>query len=219
MPRLDQLSLAGFGPKKTVIQILSDEELWKLLGNARHGDFRDFMMLELVLFTGLRCAELVGLDIENICPDEQVLRCFTLPAKIAKGGKARDIVLNPQVRDDLDEYLGHRAKLGWPSDDWCPLFISKKTGRRLSTRDFQRITRKLGFACIGRAVNPHLLRHTFATRLLNASNLRIVQLALGHESITSTQIYVHPNSAEIANAVDALSAPEAPQLEGGRDVR
>ena len=215
MPQYLQPVFDGFAKPKKAIEVLTKDESYRYLEYARHADFRDFVMIELVLFTGLRCAELVGLDIEHVEVYDQVPRSLSLPSSIAKGGKARDIPIHPQLRQDLEHYLGTRSRLGWPSFDVCPLFISKKTGRRLSTRDFQRITRKIGVAVLGRGVNPHMLRHTFATRLLENTNLRVVQMALGHESLQSTQVYVHPNSDDMSKAVNALTGATAPSPQSG----
>lgn len=217
MPVYLQPSFPDFGASNKTIQILSREESQKLLDLSRAGSFRDFIMIEMVLLTGIRCAELVGLNIEHVCPYEQVVRSLCVTSDIAKGGKAREIPIHPQLKVDLDEYLGKRALLGWPSDDCCPLFVSKKTGRRLSTRDFQRICRGLGVKVLGHPVNPHMLRHTFATRLLENANLRVVQMALGHSSLQSTQVYVHPNSDDMSRAVGALS--DAPTATGAEEVQ
>jgi len=215
MPQYLQPSLKGFGQAKTAIQVLTKEESRRYLEYARDKDFRDFVMVEFALFTGLRCAELIGLDIEHVEVYDQVPRYLSLPGSIAKAGKSRQIPIHAQLREDLEAYLGWRAKLAWPSHRQCPLFISKKTGRRLSTRDFQRITRNIGVAALGHAVNPHMLRHTFATMLLENTNLRVVQMALGHESLQSTQIYVHPNSDDMSRAVDALPTAATPSAESG----
>jgi len=215
MPQYSQSSLRGFASAKKAIQVLSSEESARLLAYAKLGDLRDFTMIEFVLLTGLRCAELVGLNIEDVEVYDQVPRSLSLPSTIAKGGKARDIPIHPQLRQDLERYLGWRAKAGWPSYEECPLFISKRTGRRLSTRDFQRITRTMGVAAIGHSVNPHMLRHTFATRLLHNTNLRVVQMALGHTSLQSTQVYLHPDSDEMSKAVEALPSPSTPTPSGG----
>ena len=212
MPEYLQPSFPDFGSPNKAIQVLSREESQKLLDLSRTGSFRDFIMIEMVLFTGVRCAELIGLNIEHVMPQEQVVRNLCVTSDIAKGGKAREIPIHPQLKVDLEEYLGERALMGWPSDDWCPLFVSKKTGRRLSTRDFQRICRSLGMQILGHPVNPHMLRHTFATRLLENANLRVVQMALGHSSLQSTQVYVHPNSDDMSRAVGALS--DAPATSG-----
>lgn len=215
MPTYLQPTFAGFDRPKKAVEVLTRAESEKLLEMARTGLIRDFIMIETVLFTGLRCAELIGLNIEHVMPFEMIGRSLTVTADIAKGHKAREIPIHPQLRIDLELYLGERAKMGFSSNEWEPLFISQKTGRRLSTRDFQRITRRIGIEVIGRPINPHMLRHTFATRLLENSNLRVVQMALGHTSLASTQVYVHPNSDDMSRAVDALSQPHDPPDKGG----
>lgn len=219
MPQPIQPSFDGFAAPKKAIEVLSRNETLLYLEAAKLSGARDFLMIELALYTGLRCAELVGLDIEHVQQHEQVPKSLSLPSNVAKGGKARDIPIHAQLRLDLESYLHWRSIQGWPSYEECPLFISKKTGRRLSTRDFQRITRSIGVAALGKSVNPHMLRHTFATRLLENTNLRVVQMALGHESVQSTQVYVHPNTDDMSRAVDALPAPTSSASRGGPSGR
>lgn len=219
MPAYLQQSLPGFPASKKAIEVLSKREAVDLLDFARKGLFRDFLMIETALYTGIRCAELIGLNFEHIMADGKISRRLVITRDIGKGGKAREIHLHPGLYADLGQYVQGLRGRGWPTEPWCPLFFSQKGSRRLSTRDFQRITRRTGLQAIDRAVNPHMLRHTFATRLLENSNLRIVQLALGHEAITSTQIYVHPSTDEMAQAVNALSGPGSPRQEGGGDGR
>ena len=211
-----QPTFPDFGTPRNAIKILSRDEADRFLAGARLGLERDFVMCELALFTGLRCAELVGLNIEHVAPYGVITPTLTVTADIAKGHNAREIPLNAQLRLDIEHYLdisapGPREDLGWRA-----LFISRKTGRRLSTRDFQRITRKLGCDILGHPVNPHMLRHTFATGLLRHSNTSVVQNLLGHSSLQSTQIYLHPGLDEMAAAIDQLStsAPPSPQQGG-----
>lgn len=211
-------SFAHFAKPIQPIQILSEEEVARLMQRSRFGLLRDFVMVEVSLLAGLRNAEVLGLNLAHIWAYGTLRRNIIVSPDIAKGGRAREVPIHPTLRADLLLYTSSICPDSPDSHLSQPLFVSLKTGRRLSTRDFQRITRNLGIQILGRPVNPHMLRHTFATRLLQNTNTRVVQIALGHSSLQSTQIYVHPSSDDITRAVHALSCPGAPVAQGGANV-
>lgn len=215
MPQILQQRFAGFGRPKNAIEVLSRDEATRLLVHAQSGIFRDLVMIECSLFAGLRNAEVIGLNLEHVWAFGAVSRNIEVTAEIAKGHKARTVQMHPTLHAHMVAYIDSLGYSSDPVESWRPLFYSRKSGSRLNTRDFQRITRILGIEVLGRPVNPHLLRHTFATRLLENSNIRVVQMALGHVSLQSTQIYLHPNSDEMSKAINALSYPGAPATEGG----
>lgn len=185
-------------------EILLDHETEMILEYALKSSERDRIMILLALSTGLRNSELVGLTIECIRPYDVITSIMELPGKIAKGGWPREIPLKPDLRDDLSAFLKRKFDLGEGllSSDF--LFVSKFTRNKLCQRDFQRILKNISTQSIGRSINPHILRHTFATKLLEVSNLRIVQKVLGHKNIQTTQIYTHPNSNDLVSAVNQL---------------
>jgi len=184
--------------------ILLSNEVDSILAEAGDHSTRDRIMILLALETGLRNSELVNLIIDDICPYGVVTEILMLPAKIAKGGRARDIPLRSDLQTELQDYLFFKEKNGEPFLPSSPLFVSKFTHKKLLPRDFQRILRSCSIKSINRSVNPHVLRHTFATRLLSVSNLRIVQKVLGHKNISTTQIYTHPNNSEISEAINRI---------------
>lgn len=148
---------------------------------------RDKAILELLFSTGLRISELCALSIDDVdlTRDEFSVR--------GKGEKVRVVFLSDTARDSLKDYLSHRK------DMESAMFIryGKKEhvgdDRRLSPRTVQRLMKKYAaLAGITRKVTPHVIRHSFATDLLqNGADLRSVQALLGHASINTTQVYTH----------------------------
>ncbi|MBA7608981.1 Tyrosine recombinase XerD [subsurface metagenome] len=190
-----------------MINTINETEIQKLLSAAQLRDTRDFVMIFLALSTGLRVSELVGLFIEDVCPFNEVSRILSVPSRIGKGGKKRDIPLNQDTRDILTEFIrikGIRQQLT-NSDSF--LFVSHHTRNPLSSRDFQRIVKNLSIKSIGRSITPHTLRHTYATRLLRHTNLRVIQELLGHAWLNTTQIYTHVSIDDAQQAISNFKLP------------
>lgn len=191
-------------PKQNEPEILLDHEAEMILEHAYKSSERDRMMILLALSTGLRNSELVHLTIECIRPYGEITSIMELPGKIAKGGWPREIPLKPDLRVELSAFLKRKFDWGEGILNSDYLFVSRFTRNKLSQRDFQRVLKTISTNSIGRSIHPHILRHTFATKLLEVSNLRIVQKILGHKNIQTTQIYTHPNSNDLVNAVNQL---------------
>lgn len=184
--------------------ILLEEESTKILLEAKKSDYRDEMMIRFALGTGLRNSELLGLAIENIAPYGIITNTMDLPSYIAKGGHPRSIPIHPDIRLALEDWIRIKEFRKEPIKPESLLFVSHKTHSPLAPRDFQRLVHNISIKAIGRSITPHTLRHTFATRLLAKSNLRIVQIVLGHRNIQTTQIYTHPSNNEISDAINKL---------------
>lgn len=185
-------------------EILSIDESDKILTTAKNISFRDFTMISLALFTGLRNSELTHLTVFCIAPYGQITNDLDVPGTIAKGGRSRSIPLHPDLKVLLTKWLAWKDHNSERIDPLAPLFISKFTHNQLSQRDFQRIVKDISIKAIDRSINPHTLRHTFASRLLKKSNLVIVQRLLGHVNVQTTQIYTHPDKDDLLNAIDSL---------------
>lgn len=183
---------------------LLEREIPLLLREAGRTSTRELTMISLCLGTGLRNSELLSLRIEDIRPYGIITNILELPAEIAKGHRARSIPLNAQVKADLELFFIWKDNNNEPTIHGSFLFVSKYTNRQLSPRDFQRTVRDISARAIGRCITPHTLRHTFATRLLRLSNLKIVQDVLGHKNIQNTQIYVHPSRDEVSDAINRM---------------
>jgi len=196
----DSLSKTIKTPPKTLL----DHEIGLLLDVAHDHSSRDYTIIKLALCTGLRNAEICGLTIECILTFETITSILVLPGYIAKGKRSREIPLNPDLRVCLEDFITWKKLRPEDCTPQAHLFVSKFTRNKLSERDIQRICSKHSMLSIGRSINPHVLRHTFATRLLAVSNLRIVQKVLGHINIQTTQIYTHPSNDEVSDAVNRL---------------
>lgn len=187
-----------------MVKTINESEINKLLSAAFKHSIRDFTMISLALAAGLRCSEVVGLCFEDVAPYGDVSSVLTVPQRIGKNGKKREIPINIETRDILSKFFDIIRRRHGPlnSDDF--LFVSTYTHKPLSNRDFQRIVKELSISSIDRSITPHVLRHTFATRLLKHTNLRVIQELLGHSSIQTTQIYTHVNTEDSRLAIDSL---------------
>jgi integrase/recombinase XerD len=149
---------------------------------------RDAAMLEVLYATGLRVSELVGLRLHDLRLDAGYLRC------IGKGSKERVVPLGAEASTALRAYLdGGRVVLlsGRRSDT---VFVGR-SGAPLTRQGFWKLIKAYGRrAGIRASLSPHVVRHSFATHLLeNGADLRAVQMLLGHADISTTQIYTHVN--------------------------
>jgi len=197
--------------KKTVVsarrrrvRILLDMEIDSMLAQAKDSSFRDFTMIKLALGTGLRNNELISLTMDLFWQAGYLVRILELPGRITRNNISRSIPLHPDVTDLLEKFKQWKIDHSEPCLNGDFLFISKFMHNKLSPRDFQRIVSRASITSIGRSINPHMLRHTFATKLLSKSNLRIVQEVLGHINIQTTQIYTHPSYNEISDAINKM---------------
>ncbi|MDD9176661.1 MULTISPECIES: tyrosine recombinase XerC [Aliivibrio] len=156
---------------------------------------RDRAMMELMYGAGLRLAELVGIDVRDIQLRQGELRV------IGKGNKERKVPFSGQAKEWLGHWLQVRNQLAKPEE--TGLFVSK-LGVRISHRNVQKRMAEWGMKQgVNSHISPHKLRHSFATHMLESSgNLRAVQELLGHENISTTQIYTHLDFQHLAQAYD-----------------
>lgn len=155
-------------------------------------DRRDRAILEVLYATGVRVAELAGLDLEDTDLGEGSVRV------LGKGRKERIVPLGSKAVDAVRAYLGGRE------GSRGPLFRNARGGR-LTVRSLHRIVRARARAAgLAGRVTPHTLRHTFATHLLDAgADLRLIQELLGHARLATTQRYTHVSADRLAKVYDA----------------
>ena len=168
----------------------------RLLDFKPQGDIeiRDKAMVELLYSSGLRLSELCGLNIESISIKERSCRV------VGKGNKTRDLPVGEKAIQSLRDWLLVRENIS--SDANKALFLNKN-GKRISTRSVQlrleRLSKKRGLPM----VNPHMLRHSFASHILESSgDLRAVQEMLGHSDIGTTQIYTKLDFQHLSKVYD-----------------
>jgi integrase/recombinase XerD len=147
---------------------------------------RDRAMLELMYATGLRVSELVGLELANLNMNQGVIRV------IGKGQKERLVPIGEEAHESLQVYLGNGRPGLLKGVQTDSVFVtSRKAG--MTRQAFWYMVRRYAVKCgVSQKLSPHMLRHSFATHLLNhGADLRVVQLLLGHSDLSTTQIYTH----------------------------
>ena len=156
---------------------------------------RDRALFELAYSSGLRLAELAGLDTDRIDLAAGEARV------LGKGSKERIVPIGSAAREAIDRWLVQRASIA-PGDERA-LFVGAR-GRRIHPRTIERRLAAWAIAQgLSRHVHPHMLRHSFASHLLQSSgDLRAVQELLGHASIASTQVYTHLDFQALAKVYD-----------------
>ena len=158
-------------------------------------DIRDRAMLELMYGCGLRLAELSSLNLQDLTPDLSEIRVT------GKGSKQRLLPIGKHAREWLARWLPVRS--GMVGDDEQALFVSK-LAKRISHRQVaKRFAQRAGKQALNQTLNPHKLRHSFATHVLeSSSDLRAVQELLGHASLSTTQVYTHLDFQHLAATYD-----------------
>ena len=167
------------------------ESLLRAPDATKPDGLRDRAMLELLYATGLRVSELIKVKRDDLVMDAGFLRT------IGKGSKERIVPFGDSARDAIVEYIekgrSHFEKRGDPH-----LFLSNR-GRPMSRQSFwMKVLKYAKKAGVKAHISPHVLRHSFATHLLeNGADLRSVQMMLGHSDISTTQIYTHVSRARL----------------------
>jgi len=184
------LALPKFLTVKEVESLLSQPEEETVRG------IRDKAMLELLYATGLRASELVSLNIKDLNMEDGFLLC------LGKGGKERLVPIGESAVEAVRKYLDEaRPKLLKQSSEF--LFLTQRGGA-FTRQGFWKLlkgyARKAG---LDLKISPHILRHSFATHLLErGADLRSVQLMLGHSQITTTQVYTHVSRKRLRRVYD-----------------
>lgn len=187
---------------RTLPKTLDPDEISRLLSiNASgwHG-IRDRAILELFYSSGLRLSELVNCDIDSIDFDDGSIRV------VGKGNKTRDLPVGSIALDAIRDWLAVRGDIPRKRSkiqDAKALFLSER-GKRISARNVQsRIDLWTRAQQLPGHIHPHMLRHSFASHMLESSgDLRAVQELLGHADISTTQIYTHLNFQHLAEVYD-----------------
>ncbi|MBS7598468.1 MULTISPECIES: tyrosine recombinase XerC [Pseudomonas] len=186
---------------------LDTDRALQLLEGAVEDEFlarRDQAMLELFYSSGLRLSELTNLNLDQLDLPDGLVQVH------GKGSKTRVLPVGRKAREALEQWLPLRAGSG-PQDG--AVFVSQQ-GRRLGPRAIQLRVQAAGARELGQNLHPHMLRHSFASHLLESSqDLRAVQEMLGHADIATTQIYTHLDFQHLAAVYDSAH-PRAKRSKG-----
>ena len=187
-------------PRKLPVFLTTAEKkqlLKELKGRTDFSALRDRAMIEVLLGTGIRLGELAALDMDDIDLDAKHLRVR------AKGNVPQVKFIKTDLRTLLRRYLAERRRHGRPEME--ALFLSNRDGRLCQRQIANRLSHWLRRAGIEKELTPHGLRHTFATHLYGATNdLLVVQRALGHRDVSTTQIYTHLVDGQLEEALERL---------------
>ena len=199
-------NLASPKKERVLPAFIRDDEMQRLLDQDGMFDDtfegrRDRLIIELFYETGLRLSELTGLNVDNVNLAAQTIRVT------GKGNKQRIVPFGNRLLHIINIYIGERATL--PVTDTAAFFITAK-GRRMTGPQVRNMVKaKLGLVTTQRKRSPHVLRHTFATTMLNHhADLQSVKELLGHERLQTTEIYTHTTFEELKQ-VYAKAHPRA----------
>ncbi len=188
--------LAAPKGERRLPRALDADRTAQLLDGALEDDFlalRDQAMLELFYSSGLRLSELVGLNLAELDLPAGLVRV------LGKGNKARELPVGRKAREAIEAWLPLRQLVSPPDD---AVFVGRQ-GKRLTPRAIQLRVRQAGVRELGQHLHPHMLRHSFASHMLESSqDLRAVQELLGHADIATTQVYTHLDFQHLAKVYD-----------------
>lgn len=173
-----------------VLSVEEVEAVMEAIDTSTHLGLRDRAIIETLYGCGLRVSEAVGLRISNLYLDEGFIKVQ------GKGSKERLVPIGDMAADAIMAYLEVRENFPYDRNNDDVLFLNRY-GKSLSRVSmFKTVKTAVLLAGIRKEVSPHTFRHSFATHLVeNGADLRVVQEMLGHESITTTEIYTHIESA------------------------
>jgi len=175
-------------PKK-LPDVLSEKEISSIIGSIKESSQfyqRDKAMIEMLYSCGIRVSELCGLEMSNLFLEDELIRV------LGKGNKERLLPIGGRAKKYLNDYLIHTRIRLMKQTGSSHIFLSRN-GKALTRAMVNNILNKwTQISGVNRSVSPHILRHSFATHLLEGgADLRFVQALLGHSDISTTQIYTH----------------------------
>ncbi len=170
---------------------------------------RNHCMALLMLDAGLRVGELVSLRLSDLFFNGTPVRTIFIKPHMTKNKVEHSIPVSPRLEQALFSY-GTIWQLVDPEKGSGFAFANVNTDRPITTKQVDRLIRAAGWKAFGRPVHPHVLRHTFASKLMRVTNTSTVQQILGHKYLTSTQVYCHPNEEDKRQAIVAASGTVKP---------
>jgi len=164
---------------------------------------RDYCIFCFLLEAGLRVSECSKLMLKHIYFGSILSESIVVTPEISKNGNKRTIPISDTLKEAILSMSLYWFDTNLPLySTYC--FTDRPHGDKLTTRQIQRIISNAALLSIGRTINPHMLRHTFASRLMKITNIRVVQELLGHANIQTTQIYTHPDEQDKSQAIKSI---------------
>ncbi|GAJ04610.1 unnamed protein product, partial [marine sediment metagenome] len=195
---------------------LTTDECHRLLDTLRNANgtpnqvrrgIRNHTLALVILDAGLRVSEVTGLRVADLWFNVAPVTSVLIRPEIAKNHKERTVPVSSRLSDAISKmfvaYWSDHYKNGQHK-----AFASNVPDKSLTRRQVHRIISSAAIAALGRSVHPHVLRHTFASKLMRVTDMRTVQELLGHKNITSTQIYTHPNEQDKHKAIENMERSE-----------
>ena len=180
--------------------ILNVEEISKMINSIDEKENfgqRNKTIIEILYGTGIRVSELIELRISNIFFKENIIRV------LGKGEKERFVPLGIKAKKSINDYINTKRSLQRIDESSNDILILSKYGKKLTRHMIFTLIRNISKNCgINKKIRPHTFRHSFAYHLLkNGADLRSIQLILGHENITTTEIYTHLDSKHLLSVM------------------
>ena len=180
--------------------ILNVEEISQMISsidvNEKFGQ-RNKTIIEILYGTGIRVSELIELKISNIFFKENIIRV------VGKGDKERFVPIGMQAKKSVNDYINNKRNHQKIEESSNDVLILSKDGKKLTRHMIFTLIKNISIKSgITKKISPHTFRHSFASHLLkNGADLRTIQLILGHENITTTEIYTHLDSKHLLNVM------------------
>ncbi len=179
-----------------VLSVDEIDEMIRCIDMSKEEGQRNRAIMEVLYGCGLRVTELVELELSSLFIDEGYIRVC------GKGSKERIVPLSPSAIEEIRAYMPCRAAIDVKPHEEKYLFLNRRGAHLTRVMIFYIIKQLAGLAGIRRSISPHTLRHSFATHLLEGgANLRAIQQMLGHESISTTEIYLHMDRTELRREI------------------
>lgn len=185
-----------------MIKILSQNELRRLDSALSHIPYKDAAVISLLLFSGLRVGEVCRLMVSDLVKQDGTISEVRIRASISKTGVGRWVPIPVTARRYLVMYISSDFNLPDSATPAIYLFPGSAGRDFMSVHGIEQMVSRVTLRYLGRVVMPHALRHTYATQLLKFSNTREVQMLLGHKKLSSTEVYTHPSSVDLAKSVN-----------------
>ena len=185
------------------IRILEDADITPFLEQTHKLGHPLPLAVHLMLYAGLRVGEITKLTWDTLIYGIHPRLVLDIPNDVAKNASGREIPTAAGLATVISQTWFNHA-LERHLTQWNLALAIHHDQPAISPRTIQRVVKEIGDAVCHYRVTPHTLRHTFATRLLRATDIRTVQEALGHARITTTQIYTHPDRQAMRTALDDL---------------